>query len=77
MIETQNLSITLNSKVDALLARFEIIKSENEMLRDELSRTKDELASKNLLLKEQENSTGLQEQEAQMLIVKLERALAV
>lgn len=75
MIETKNLSVTLNSKIDALLARFEILKSENEMLRDELSRTKESLTHKAEQLLAFENNKGLQESEAQSLIEKIEKAL--
>lgn len=75
MNETKNLSVTLNSKIDALLARFEILKSENEMLRDELTRTKEVLVQKESLLDECANNQGLQENEAQLLIEKLEEAL--
>ena len=76
MMETKNLSVTLNSKIDALLARFEILKSENEMLRDELSRTKELLTQQEVSLSTYKNNQGLQESEAQLLIDKLEEALA-
>jgi len=67
------LATLLDNKIDALLVRYDIIKSENEMLRSELERAQYEIAQ---LRQSQGEGDGISAYEAQLLIDKLTAVLA-
>ena len=77
MLSAQTLSDALDTKIDALLGQYEILKSENDMLRSKLAHTKEQIEHLQARLDEQEHAPhdGISQEEAQALIEKLERAL--
>lgn len=76
MLSAHTLAQALNSKIDTLLGQYEILKSENEMLRSKLVHTKEQISSLEARLEEQAVQEGaITHEEAHALIEKLEHAL--
>ncbi len=71
----KRLSETLHEKVDRLIEAYEHLKSENQMLRDELQVTKQRQQEQEALLLDQEGSADIKEAEIAAIIEKLEAAL--
>ena len=70
-----SLSQTLNEKIDRLIGLYEHLKSENQMLRDELQVCKQRQQEQESRLLEKEDSIDIKEAEIAAIIEKLETAL--
>ena len=75
MDNTMTLSETLNQKIDRLIEAHEHLKSENQMLREELQSFKQRLEEQEELLLTHEGSVDIKESEIEAIINKLETAL--
>lgn len=75
MNQSRLLAQKLNDKIERLVDRYQLLKSENEMLRDELKATKLTLENTQKNIETLENSGGLDSEEMNLLLDKLEDAL--
>ncbi len=76
-MEGKNLVELLNSRIDLLVMRYESLKAENSMLREELSGAKNELHEAMIRLENLEDAqaSGIDETEVEAIIRKLESAI--
>ncbi|MDH5463985.1 MAG: hypothetical protein OEW60_00070 [Thiovulaceae bacterium] len=76
-MEGKNLAELLNSRIDLLVMRYESLKAENAMLREELSGAKNELHEAMIKLENLEDAQvgGIDEMEVEEIIRKLESAI--
>ena len=65
----------LNQKIDTLVHAYEHLKSENQMLRDELQVSKNRLQEQQTKLLDYDDSINIKESELETIITKLELAL--
>ena len=70
-----SLSQVLTEKIDSLLHAYEHLKSENQMLRDELQVSKVRLQEQETKLLDYDDSVNIKESELEAIITKLEIAL--
>ena len=74
MIESKKLAQLLDEKVDSFIHKYQSLNSENEMLRDELARTKEILLEKEEALTHRSEGE-IKESDIESIIEKLEQTI--
>lgn len=74
-METNNIIEKLNSRAEALLEQFQALRSENEMLRNELVTAKGLNEAKDVTIKKLEDDIAMKEMEVEEIVSKIENIL--
>lgn len=75
MQTTDTLPQILNEKIDKIIDAYEHLKSENQMLREELLSAKLKIQEQENIALQQDDRVDINEEEIEAIINKLERAL--